>query len=402
MSPDLTRTLHDAVDTGPDDSPFDVLTLTGRIRRRRTVRAGVRGGVAVGAVGAVALGAVYVGGRQPSSVLPAARADAEPGTCASDIGLLPAADPGRVGLLPSTDGSWYQDEPSAIPPQGTDLGTLVGRFMSPVLVRELSPGARDAAVAELVRSANESLAAAEERRSSRLAAPPGGVPLTAGEVAALDRGVEVARQQLELAQTSETITGVGDELDSQVLVTHDGTVVASDADPSPDPRYSWTSSPDRSVVMGLTSTELITCASDGDPGGEPLPAGEYAVYVSYAEAGGRAVAGPWSLTLVDMPPVPTGFPGGFPVDDVPLIGGRLVSVTPAGGSGGEGWDVVIAVEGDDAAREAVRLLDDDRTTYPALAPPPGMTFPVAGWEVGIAASTSPDGEPTVAYSIRRG
>ena len=65
MSPDLTRSLHDAVDTGPDDSPFDVATLTGRIRRRRTVRAGVRGGVAVGAVGAVAFGAVYVGGRQP-------------------------------------------------------------------------------------------------------------------------------------------------------------------------------------------------------------------------------------------------------------------------------------------------------------------------------------------------
>lgn len=402
MSPDLTRALRDAVDTGPDDAPFDVLTLTGRIRRRRTVRAGVRGGVAVGAAGAVAFGAVYVTGRQPSSVLPAARADAEPGTCGSDIGLLPTADPGRVGLLPSTDGSWYVAEPATVPEAGTDLGTLLGRVMSPVLVRELSPAARDAAVAELVRSANETLAAAEERRASRLAGPPGGVPLTPGEVDALDRGVEVARQQLELAQTSETITGVGDELDSQVLVTHDGTVVVSDADPSPDPRYSWMSSSDRSVVMGLTDTELITCATDEDAGGVPLPAGEYSVYVSYAEAGGRAVAGPWSLTLVDMPPVPTGFPEGFPVDDVPLIGGRLVSVTPTGGSSGEGWNVVIAVDGDDAAREAVRLFGDDRTTYPALAPPPGITFPVAGWEVGVAASTSEDGEPTVVYSIGRG
>ena len=118
MSPDLTRALHDAVDTGPDDSPFDVLSLTGRIRRRRTVRAGVRGGVAVGAVGAVALGAVYVGGRDPLSVLPAARADAAPGTCGSDIGLLPVAEPGRVGLLPSTDGSWCMDEPVRRPPAG--------------------------------------------------------------------------------------------------------------------------------------------------------------------------------------------------------------------------------------------------------------------------------------------
>lgn len=399
MSPDLTRALHDAVDTGPDDSPFDVRTLTGRIRRRRTVRSGVRGGVAVGAVGAVAFGAVYVGGRDPLSALPAARADAGPGTCGSDIGLLPTADPGRAGLLPSTDGSWYVEEPSAIPPQGTHLGTLLGRSMSPVLVRELSPAARDAAVAELVRSANETLADAEARRASRLANPPGGAPLTVGEVDALDRGVEVARQQLENAQTSETITGVGDELDSQVLVTHDGTVVVSDTDPSPDPRYSWMSSPDRSLAMGLTSTDLTTCATDGDPGGEPLPAGEYSVYVSYAETGGRTVAGPWSLTLLDMPPAPTGFPEGFPVDDVPLIGGRLVSVTPMGGPNGEGWSVVIAVDGDDAAKEAVRLLGDNWDTYPALAPPPGITFPVAGWEVGVTASTSEDGEPTVVYAI---
>ena len=69
------------------------------------------------------------------------------------------------------------------------------------------------------------------------------------------------------------------------------------------------------------------------------------------------------------------------------------------GSSGEGWSVVIAVDGDDAAKEAVRLLGDDWSTYPALAPPPGMTFSVAGWEVGVAASTSEDGEQTVAYSI---
>ncbi|MDQ0375182.1 hypothetical protein [Cellulomonas humilata] len=399
MSPDLTRSLHDAVDTGPDDSPFDVATLTGRIRRRRTVRAGVRGGVAVGAVGAVAFGAVYVGGRQPLSVLPEARADAAPGTCGSDIGLLPMADPGRVGLLPSTDGSWYQEDPSVVPQQGSHLGTLLGRAMNPVLVRELSPRARDAAVADLVRSATETLAAAEERRAAVMEDPPDAVPLTAGQVDALDRGVEVARQQLEAAESSERISGTGDELDSQILITHDGTVVASDADPSPDPRYSWMSSPDRSVVSGLTSTELITCATDGDPGGVPLPAGEYSVYVSYAEADDRAVAGPWSLTLLDMPPAPTGLPEGFPVEDVPLVGGRLVSVSPMRGASGEGWSVVIAVDGDDAAKEAVRLLGDDWSTYPALAPPPGITFSVAGWEVGVAASTSEDGEQTVAYSI---
>ncbi|WP_456788873.1 hypothetical protein [Cellulomonas sp. P5_C5] len=401
MSPDLTRALHDAVDTGPDDSPFDVLSLTGRIRRRRTVRAGVRGGVTVGAVGAVALGAVYVGGRDPLSVLPAARADAGPGTCGSDIGLLPVAEPGRVGLMPSADdGSWYMDDPSTVPPQGTDLGTLLGRFMNPILVRELSPEARDAAVAEQVRSANESLAAAEARRSSRLASPPAGVPLTVGEVDALDRGVEVARQQLEVAQTPEYITVVGDELESQILITHDGTVVASDADPSPDPQYGWISSSDSSVVTSITSTELSTCATDQDPGGVPLPAGDYSVYVSYVDAGERAVAGPWSVSLLDMPPAPTALPEGFPVDDVPLIGGRLVSVTPARGSSSEGWDVMIAVDGDDAATEAVRLLGDD-VPDDVLPVPSGLTFTVAGWDVTVAPSTSEDGEPTVFYTIRR-
>ena len=253
------------------------------------------------------------------------------GTCGSDIGLLPMADPGRVGLPPSTDGSWYHGEAAPVPPQGTHLGTLLGRAMNPVLVRELSAGARDAAVAELVRSANETLADAEARRAAVLADPPDGVPLTAGQVDALDRGVEFARQQLEPAESSERISGAGDELDSQVLITQDGTVVASDVDPSPDPQYSWISSPDRSVATGVTSTELSTCATDGDPGGVPLPAGEYSVYVSYAEADERAVAGPWSLTLLDMPPAPTGFPEDFPVDDVPLVGGRLLSVSPMAG-----------------------------------------------------------------------
>ena len=164
--------------------------------------------------------------------------------------------------------------------------------MNPILVRELSPGARDAAVADA--GAQRERVAGRRGGASREQAggSPGWRPAHRRQLDALDRGVEVARQQLELAQSSEPITGVGDELDSQVLITHDGTVVASDADPSPDPRYSWMSSPDRSVAMGLTSTELSTCATDGDPGGVPLPAGEYSVYVSYAEAGRARRGGP--------------------------------------------------------------------------------------------------------------
>ena len=87
------------------------------------------------------------------------------------------------------------------------------------------------------------------------------------------------------------------------------------------------------------------------------------------EADERAVAGPWSLTLLDMPPAPTGLPEGFPVDDVPLVGGRLVSVSPMRGASGEGWSVEIAVDGDDAAKEAVRLLGDDLVDLPGAGAP---------------------------------
>ena len=211
----------------------------------------MRGGVAVGAVGAVAFGAVYVGGRHPLSVLPAARADAEPGTCGSDIGLLPDGRPRSCRSAAAVDRRLLvQEDPAAVPPQGTHLGTLVGRTMSPVLVRELSPGARDAAVADLVRGAQgDAGRGGGSVARAVMADPPDAAPLTAGQVDALDRGVEVARQQLESAQTSEPLSGIDDELDSQILITHDGTVVASDADPSPDPQYSWMSSPDRSVVI---------------------------------------------------------------------------------------------------------------------------------------------------------
>ena len=107
--------------------------------------------------------------------------------------------------------------------------------MSPVLVRELSAAARDAAVAELVRSANETLAAAEERRAAVMADPP--VP-SRSPPARSPHWTEEARSRAAArgrGRSPEPISGTGDELDSQILITHDGTVVASDADPSPRP-----------------------------------------------------------------------------------------------------------------------------------------------------------------------
>ena len=227
-----------------------------------------------------------------------------------------------------------------------------------------------------------------------MADPPDAVPLTAGQLDALDRGVEAARRQLEVAESSEPISGVGDELDSRILITHDGTVVASDADPSPGEGYTWSSSLDRSVVIGHHQHGAEHLRDRRGPRRRAVPAGEYSVYVSFAEAGGRAVAGPWSLSLLAMPPAPTGFPEGFPVDDVPLIGGRLVSATPMDGSSGEGWGVEIAVDGDDAATEAVRLLGDDRVDQLGASAPARHYLLRGGVEVGVAASTSADGEGT--------
>lgn len=68
MSRLLSRTLHDAVDLGRPDADLAVDALAGRIRRRRTARAGGRAAVGVGAAGAVAVGAVQVAERQGATV----------------------------------------------------------------------------------------------------------------------------------------------------------------------------------------------------------------------------------------------------------------------------------------------------------------------------------------------
>ncbi|WP_421743425.1 hypothetical protein [Cellulomonas sp.] len=393
MSPDLSRALHDAVDTGPDDAPFDVSSLTGRIRRRRTVRAGVRSGVAVGAAGAVALGATWIG-RPAPSVLPAARADAAPGACGSDVSSLPAAgDPAVVGLAPVKGGSWSGGPD--VPAAGTELGELVGRTLTPSLVRTLSVAARDAAVADMSSRAQEVLADAEQRRAE---AEPGRASGLVDEsrIQELNEAVRQARVEAGQASQGLAVFGIGDDLRTEVLITSGTTVVATDTEPAmATPGDYWFTSP---VASGLASAmldvDLSTCASPGDPGGVPLPSGDYSVYLTYTETGERVVEGPWLLTLLAPPPAATGLPAGFPLDDVPLIGGRLVSATPMGTSDEDGWGVEIAVDGDDAAAVAERLLG------PSLDMTPDGYFRAGAWEVRIAPSETPDGERTVVYTVR--
>ena len=79
MSPDLARALHDAVDTGPDDAPFDVTWLTARIRRRRPCARGSAAGWPSEPPERSRSAPCTSGADSRVAVLPAARADAGAG-----------------------------------------------------------------------------------------------------------------------------------------------------------------------------------------------------------------------------------------------------------------------------------------------------------------------------------
>jgi hypothetical protein len=376
MSPDLARALHDAVESGPSDVPFSVDTLTGRIRRRRTVRAGVRGGVAVGAAGAVAIGAVYVGGHRPASVLPAARADAAPGTCGSDItALAPTTDPG-IGFVPITPGA---DVVLAPQPSGP-LGTFVGRHF-------------DLGVA-LPATADDHVAmTGDDMARSQLAT------LTAQLAEADDDGPDVEALRAQVAELRGQLDPVApDARDLQVLVTSGTTVVAISA---PDQDTSW-SALVGPVAVRHTMLDLETCASPGAPGGVPLPAGAYSSYVTYRDPGTDRVTavGPATLDLVD-PTLVRGLPAGFPTG-FSLLGERLVSATQDTPSGR--WVVVVEQDGDDRVTAASSMLGLGTTESWTLGvgEPPAqsaLSGRLDGWSVRVAPSTTEDGAPSIVYLL---
>ena len=192
----------------PTTRPFDVLTLTGRIRRRRTVRTGgARWGGRRRRRGRGVRRRVRRGARSPVR--------APRGACrrrARDVRVghraaAPADPGGRV--LPSPDGAGYQEDPSAAP-AGSHLGTLLGRVMNPVLVRRAVPGCsgrrgrRPGAQRE--RDAGRGGGASRGRE-----ADPPDASRHRRPGRRMDRGVQVARQQLEAASSSEPISGTGDE-----------------------------------------------------------------------------------------------------------------------------------------------------------------------------------------------
>lgn len=390
MSPDLSRALHDAVDTGPDDAPFDVSSLTGRIRRRRTVRAGVRSGVAVGAAGAVALGATWIG-RPAPSVLPAARADAAPGTCGSDIEALAHVTDSPVGFADST-----QIEDGVITPSsGGRLGTLLGRHftlgaVTPATAEELElPG--DGSFTQVQLSTLKTLLATAEQGGD-------GTPQSdPAEIDALREQMAALTAQIDADRASRADSP--DALDLQVLVASGSTVVAT-SELEPDAEMSLLLGAATVRYLGL---DLVTCAVPGTPGGVPLPTGVYSVYLTYrgtADQPATAV-GPAMLSLDDPAPV-AGLPGDFPIE-AGLLGDRLVA---AHHESSDRWVVEVVAGADDKVSTAAGMLGLDTTESHSLgvgAPPQQgpLSGTVDGWSVRIASATTADDEPSLVYDFQR-
>jgi hypothetical protein len=132
-----------------------------------------------------------------------------------------------------------------------------------------------------------------------------------------------------------------------------------------------------------------------------VPVGSYSLTAVATDNGNATTTSTAvSITVSNAPPPPTGLPAGFPVDDVPLVGGRLLSATAQGSGVNKGWGVEIAVDGDDAVTEAIRALGEPEPLVPTVDFTPDGYYPVGDWEVRVAAAVSADDEPSVVYTIR--
>ncbi|MGW6129570.1 hypothetical protein ACWFNE_06050 [Cellulomonas sp. NPDC055163] len=329
MSTDLSHALHDAVDAprAADRAPLDTAGLTARIRRRRAVRAGVRGTVGLGAAGAVALGAAALA-RSDAAGLPAAVPGAEPGACGSSAGSLGSTDGdvsievvgAGVGVL--TASTWQRE--SRAP-----LGSLQGRELavSFATVQYAGPGV----TVELVRA---------------LDGPP--------HLAVVHDGTVVS------VPGPARRTPAQEAVDSLAVLDPSG-LRAGELDPTGAP--------------GEVVVDLTTCGTDG----EPLPPGHYDVY-AWTDAvapGGRVVDGPWDLELLEPVTTPVPLPAGFPVD-VPLVHGELVEALTLDGTTASGWLVTVGVAGTDGRQRAVRALADAGYTVASAELVDGGRTPQSG------------------------
>jgi len=365
MNLDLSRALHDAVDgplhaVGPGharggpiaaDTDLAIGDLTSRIRRRRTVRAAVRGGIGVAATGAVAFAGMQVVGRRgPDDVLPPAVAGAAAGDCGSNVDQLTSTGNGPVVSL----------EPERIFEAASDQDPSVG------LADRIDP---------LV---GRTLAASVSYRDPR---------------AATDDTTTAAT--VEINDTAGTPL-----LDPTVLVARDGVVVSLPQQLTQN--LTWWSQTIWGSQIGFVG-DLVTCSTPDHQGGDDLPSGDYDVYAT--TTGRDPVSGDtWrsvsplvTIHLLPEEPLLTGLPARFPAD-VPIIGGKLIEVHELDGTTADGWTVTVAVDGRDGLRRAQRALA-------ALVPTPAdrnVTVTGTGSLTVQFSSqaTSPDGAYSITVSER--
>lgn len=320
MNLDLSRALRAAVDTDPGHDPsggepsapggMDLGIVRARVRRRRAARAGSRAVVGAGAACAVGAGAVALGtggfrapssGGTPPTVAAPAATTATPATpvrswlCGQDVGTL-AVDPGDVTV-------------SVGLPDLADLGAFTGRSLGP------------------------------------------SVPVWVTVPA--DAGAAAGGSTVRLGSTDLVLTR-----DGTVVGVVDGAASAVSAEPATDLVAALTASAQSTGTGALEAcADGAATASDGT-----LAAGEYALHAvtRYSPAADgsqrRVVSAGVPLTLLPTAPDLTdaaALPDGFPLGVVPVISGEVVdSRTLTGG----GWEVTLAVAGDDGLVRASEAL----------------------------------------------
>jgi uncharacterized glyoxalase superfamily protein PhnB len=149
------------------------------------------------------------------------------------------------------------------------------------------------------------------------------------------------------------------------------------------------------LTASVVSSDLAPCPT---PAGTPtrVPAGTYSVQYVWDRAadGGlvRSSAGSWTVTLLDQPHGVT-LPAAFPSDEVPVVAGRLASVT-SNTSSDDGsttaWTVQVGVAGDDGATRAAAAL---RAAGATVTDPLGFVVSDGSTTTGTAGTAPDPGAP---------
>ncbi len=308
MTLNLSARLRDAVDgpghgldavVGEDPAGFDLATLSTRIRRRRRARATVLSAVGVTTAGAVALsGSLVVGSRG---------ADDRPAEPAAAVALPPIGrqlcghDPAEIAGVDTT---------SRLAPRTTTLS---------------------------------------DDGNGNLVVGAGGDDL--GEIA----GRRLAASVVSSEPGDMAAGGL-------VVLTSAGTVVAvGELEPEGSGGETFFESP--AATVEPVTADLAPCPTAQGTTPDRVPSGAYSVVylVPAADGGGaqglvRAEPDGLSVTLLDLPAPVTGLPDAYPADEVPVVGGTLLGVHEGGVLAHDGWQVQVAVAGDDGLTRVAQAL----------------------------------------------